>query len=110
MKRHVKTQLCAAKSLPLIALPLLGHHSFAGTCLEDAKPQEIQGTLKSFQVRNPHSFVTSTMSPSRTKKATRCAGSWNGGATLRITDCACVPLGGPPMAGRACGQSNFQLN
>jgi hypothetical protein len=38
-------------------VPLLAHHSFAGTYLEDAKPQEIKGTLRSFNVRNPHSFV-----------------------------------------------------
>jgi hypothetical protein len=46
-----------AMSLALLAAPLLGHHSFAGTYLEDAPPQEIKGTLKSFQIRNPHSFV-----------------------------------------------------
>jgi hypothetical protein len=44
-------------SLALLGMPVLGHHSFAGTYLEDAKPQEIKGTLKTFNVRNPHSFV-----------------------------------------------------
>jgi hypothetical protein len=44
-------------TLVLLAVPLLAHHSFAGTYLEDAKPQEIKGTLRSFNVRNPHSFV-----------------------------------------------------
>ena len=46
-----------ALSLALLAAPLLGHHSFAGTYLEDDKPQEIKGTLRSFNIRNPHSFV-----------------------------------------------------
>lgn len=34
------------------------HHSFAGTYLEDAPPQTIQGKLVQFLLRNPHSFVT----------------------------------------------------
>ena len=33
------------------------HHSFAGTYLEDAPPQQIQGKLVQFLLRNPHSFV-----------------------------------------------------
>jgi hypothetical protein len=37
--------------------PVSAHHSFAGTYLEDAPPITIEGTLKEFQVRNPHSFV-----------------------------------------------------
>jgi hypothetical protein len=41
----------------MAAMPSLAHHSFAGTYLEDAQPQEIKGTLKSFKVQNPHSFV-----------------------------------------------------
>lgn len=40
-----------------VALPIAAHHSFAGTYLEDAEPMTIEGTLASFQVRNPHSFV-----------------------------------------------------
>jgi Family of unknown function (DUF6152) len=51
------TVLNGAMSLALLAVPLLAHHSFSGTYLEDAKPQEIKGTLKTFNVRNPHSFV-----------------------------------------------------
>lgn len=37
--------------------PVAAHHSFAGTYLEDAEPLTVQGTLMTFQVRNPHSFV-----------------------------------------------------
>lgn len=38
-------------------VPVAAHHSFAGTYLEDAPPMKIEGTLKAFKVRNPHSFV-----------------------------------------------------
>jgi hypothetical protein len=37
--------------------PMSAHHSFAGTYLEDAPPMTIEGELKAFLVRNPHSFV-----------------------------------------------------
>ena len=37
--------------------PIAAHHSFAGTYLEDAPPMTIEGELKAFLVRNPHSFV-----------------------------------------------------
>jgi hypothetical protein len=37
--------------------PIAAHHSFAGTYLEDAQPVTVEGTLKAFLVRNPHSFV-----------------------------------------------------
>ncbi len=37
--------------------PVRAHHSFAGTYLEDAPPVKIEGTLKEFLLRNPHSFV-----------------------------------------------------
>ena len=47
-----------AGALGLMAgVPLAAHHSFAGTYLEDAEPMKIEGTLKQFLVRNPHSFV-----------------------------------------------------
>lgn len=39
------------------ALPAPAHHSFAGTYLEDAEPMRIEGVLKQFSIRNPHSFV-----------------------------------------------------
>jgi hypothetical protein len=40
-----------------VTTPVVAHHSFAGTYLEDAEPVKIEGTLKTFLVRNPHSFV-----------------------------------------------------
>lgn len=36
---------------------LYAHHSFAGTYLDEAKPVTIEGTIKTFLLRNPHSFV-----------------------------------------------------
>ena len=41
----------------LAGIPMFAHHSFAGTYLEDAPPLKIEGTLKEFLLRNPHSFV-----------------------------------------------------
>lgn len=49
--------MVGAAALAFLAAPLPGHHSFAGTYLEDAKPQEVTGTLRAFLIRNPHSFV-----------------------------------------------------
>lgn len=49
--------LAVAIGLVVGALPAPAHHSFAGTYLEDAEPLKIEGELKAFLVRNPHSFV-----------------------------------------------------
>ena len=49
--------LAAAICLVASVTPIAAHHSFAGTYLEDAEPMKIEGTLKEFQVRNPHSFI-----------------------------------------------------
>jgi hypothetical protein len=43
----------SAVTVMLIAVPLLAHHSFAGTYLEDAKPQEIKGTPQVIQCSKP---------------------------------------------------------
>ena len=37
--------------------PAFAHHSFAGTYLEDSAPVRVEGTLKEFLLRNPHSFI-----------------------------------------------------
>jgi Family of unknown function (DUF6152) len=57
-------EIMKLKSCGLIAAGMLlsgvgayAHHSFAGTYLEDAPPVTIEGTLKEFLLRNPHSFV-----------------------------------------------------
>ena len=49
--------LIGALAILLAAMPLPAHHSFAATYMEDAQPVEIKGTLKSFKVQNPHSYV-----------------------------------------------------
>ena len=46
-----------AGGLLLSGVGAYAHHSFAGTYLEDAPPVTIEGTLKEFLLRNPHSFV-----------------------------------------------------
>ncbi len=49
--------IVAGAGMFLIGIPASAHHSFAGTYLEDAPPVRIEGTLKEFLLRNPHSFV-----------------------------------------------------
>ena len=41
----------------LAVMPVMAHHSFAGTYLEDAAPVTSDGKLVQFLLRNPHSFV-----------------------------------------------------
>jgi hypothetical protein len=49
--------LAAAFGMMAGVTPVSAHHSFAGTYLEDAPPVTVEGELKAFLVRNPHSFV-----------------------------------------------------
>ena len=49
--------LVVAMASLLAATPLAAHHSFAATYIEDAPPREIRGTLKSFKIQNPHSYI-----------------------------------------------------
>jgi hypothetical protein len=56
----MKTKLvwiAAGVGMLLGVAPMFAHHSFAGTYLEDAPPVKVEGTLKEFLLRNPHSFV-----------------------------------------------------
>src|SRR3954464_9603991 len=56
----MKLTFLALMGLLGIVLPpmsLSAHHSFAATYIEDAPPTEIKGTLKSFKIQNPHSYV-----------------------------------------------------
>src|SRR3984957_15960084 len=56
----MKTKLAligAGAGMLMTGIPASAHHSFAGTYLEDAPPVKIEGTLKEFLLRNPHSFV-----------------------------------------------------
>ena len=56
MKIKLAVILAGAGALAT-GIPLFAHHSFAGTYLEDATPVTVEGTLKEFLLRNPHSFV-----------------------------------------------------
>jgi hypothetical protein len=56
MNRTTLWLVVAIASL-LAAAPLAAHHSFAATYIEDAPPKEIKGTLKSFKIQNPHSYI-----------------------------------------------------
>ena len=60
------------------------HHSFAGTYLEDAKPITVEGTLKAFLIRNPHTFVTveTTEKDPRTGEFTRWNIEWGAAGQL----------------------------
>jgi len=49
--------LVAAFAILLAAAPSRAHHSFAATYKEDVPPTEIRGSLKSFKIQNPHSYV-----------------------------------------------------
>jgi hypothetical protein len=49
--------LAMVLAILLSAIPSAAHHSFAATYIEDAPPVEIKGTLKSFKIQNPHSYV-----------------------------------------------------
>jgi hypothetical protein len=56
----MKTKLAliaAGVGVVLTGIPASAHHSFAGTYLEDAPPVKVEGTLKEFLLRNPHSFI-----------------------------------------------------
>jgi hypothetical protein len=70
----------------LIALILAGlltfgvaayaHHSFAGSYIED-KLIRIEGTVKEFNIRNPHSFISIEVKD-KDGKLVRWGGEWGG--------------------------------
>jgi hypothetical protein len=51
-----------------------GHHSFAGTYVED-KVMRIEGKVVAFNIRNPHSFITIEVTD-KDGKTTRWGGEW----------------------------------
>ena len=63
-----------------IAVPLVAHHSFAATYIED-KQQTIEGDLAQFVFRNPHSFVHVDVTDANGEK-TRWAVEWASGSSL----------------------------
>jgi hypothetical protein len=62
------------------AVPLVAHHSFAATYVED-KQQTIEGELVQFVFRNPHSFVHVEVADPAGEKI-RYAVEWASGSTL----------------------------
>lgn len=61
------------------------HHSFAGTYLEDAPPVTIEGTLKEFLLRNPHSFVQVEAKDEKTGEMIRWSIEWGAAGQLAQT-------------------------
>jgi hypothetical protein len=53
-----------------------GHHSFAGTYIED-KLIRIEGKVVSFDIRNPHSFITLEVKQ-KDGSTVRWGGEWGG--------------------------------
>jgi hypothetical protein len=52
------------------------HHSFAGTYIED-RLMRIEGTVKEFNIRNPHSFINIEVKQ-KDGTVTRWGGEWGG--------------------------------
>ncbi len=84
----MKLALCAAAFAvalgvsPLGVAPVQAHHSFAGTYLEDTEPVKIEGTLKQFLVRNPHSFVHVEAPDPKTGEMVRWSIEWGAAGQL----------------------------
>jgi hypothetical protein len=68
--------------LLVAAAPLLAHHSFAGTYLEDAPPVKIEGKLVQFLLRNPHSFVHVEAKDDKTGEMIRWSIEWGAAGQL----------------------------
>ena len=62
------------------AVPLVAHHSFAATYIED-KTETIEGDLVQFVFRNPHSFVHLECADASGQKI-RYAVEWASGSSL----------------------------
>src|SRR5215467_42540 len=63
-------------ALCMSAVAAYGHHSFAGTYLED-KVVTLEGTVAEFNIRNPHSFISIEVTD-KEGKITRWGGEWAG--------------------------------
>jgi hypothetical protein len=58
------------------AITAYGHHSFAGSYVED-KVITLEGTVVEFNIRNPHSFINIEVAD-KDGKTTRWGGEWGG--------------------------------
>ena len=78
----------------LAAAPLWAHHSFAATYLEDAPPMEIRGTMKSFKIQNPHSYIQIEDEKLKDKEGNpvRWVVEWGGAALLATQDVTATTL------------------
>jgi hypothetical protein len=72
-----------SRSVALVTVGILtfgiaayAHHSFAGSYVED-KLVRIEGTVKEFNIRNPHSFISIEVK-GKDGTTTRWGGEWGG--------------------------------
>jgi len=63
-------------ALGMSAVAAYGHHSFAGTYVED-KSVTLDGTVAEFNIRNPHSFISVEVKD-KDGNLTRWGGEWAG--------------------------------
>ena len=63
-------------ALCMSAVAAYGHHSFAGTYVED-KSVTLEGTVAEFNIRNPHSFISVEVKD-KDGNVTRWGGEWAG--------------------------------
>jgi Family of unknown function (DUF6152) len=80
MFRQVSIGVLLTSVLLAFAVPLLAHHSFAATYIEE-KQETIEGDLAQFMFRNPHSFVHLDVTDESGNK-TRWAVEWASGSSL----------------------------
>jgi hypothetical protein len=62
--------------LCMSAVAAYGHHSFAGTYVED-KSVTLEGTVAEFNIRNPHSFISIEVRD-KDGNVSRWGGEWAG--------------------------------
>ena len=76
--------LWAAAALLSAGGAAYAHHSFAGTYVEDGT-MSIEGTLKEFSIRNPHSFVNVEVTEKDGKTKTIWGCEWAGTTQLQTS-------------------------
>ena len=80
MTRKLSIVVLLFAAVVALAVPLVAHHSFAATYVED-KQQTIEGDLAQFVFRNPHSFVHMEVADPTGQKI-RYAVEWASGSSL----------------------------
>jgi hypothetical protein len=80
MFRRLSVVILILTAVSALAVPLVAHHSFAATYVED-KQQTIEGDLVTFVFRNPHSFVHVEVADPGGEKI-RYAVEWASGSSL----------------------------